>query len=98
MNVTPTEWSMFGVYDGMTLIATPGDDFLTGQMDDLARRMRGHEFYATDLYHEIRAVQARCREAGYAEVGDTEPEWAIADFVNAVCDEIGWAHVNRWEF
>lgn len=101
---TPTRWSMFAEYGdriegGMReVLATPGDDFVTAQMGEFARRVRAGEIRALDLYDEIRAVQARCVEAGFGEVHDTEPEWAIADFVNALCDEQGWAHVDRWEF
>lgn len=83
---------------GEIVVATPGDDFVTAQMDDLARRMRSNEFSATSLYDEIRAVMKRTVDAGFGEVHDTEPEWAICDFVNAVCAEIGWARVDRWEF
>jgi len=101
---TPIRWSMFCEYgergpNGVRpQIGHPGDDFLTEQMEDLAARIRYDEVRATALYDEIRAVQQRCVEAGFGEVHDTEPEWAICDFVNALCDEQGWAHVDRWKF
>jgi len=96
---TPTEWQMYPTRDDRgNRIATPGDDFLTVEMGALAREMRSGLVKPTDLYDLIRVVQERCVEAGFGEVHDTEPEWAIADFVNAVCDELGWAHVDRWEF
>jgi hypothetical protein len=99
---TPTSWQMFCKYDESErpwkVVATPGDDFLTIEMNALALRVRKHEIRATDLYDEIRAIQRRCVKYGFGEVHDTEPEWAICDFVNALCDEQGWAHVDRWEF
>jgi len=101
---TPTRWSMYAEYgprgeDGRRpVIATPGDDFLTTEMNAFAMQVRTGMVRATELYDLIRVVQERCCEAGFTEVHDTEPEWAICDFVNALCDEQGWAHVDRWEF
>jgi hypothetical protein len=31
----------------------------------------------------------------YPEVHDTEPEWAIVDAVNAFCDSVGFARIDR---
>ena len=86
---TPTRWSMYG---------SDGNDFLTREMDDLASRVRANEVRATDLYDEIRSIQRRATTAGFGEVHDTEPEWAIVDFVYALCDEQGWAPIGRQNF
>jgi hypothetical protein len=86
---TPTEWQMF---------TDSANHFLTIEMNALALRVRKHEIRATDLYDEIRAIQRRCVKYDFGEVHDTEPEWAICDFVNLLCDEKRWAHVDRWEF
>ena len=96
---TPTRWHMFCDYDrDGNVIATPGDNFLTNEINAFAMQVRTGMVRATELYDLIRVVQERCCEAGFTEVHDTEPEWAICDFVNALCDEQGWAHVDRWEF
>jgi hypothetical protein len=95
---TPTEWDMFGVYEDGECIARPGDEFVTAQMHDLACLIRDGALTRRDLYDEIRGIQKRTVEAGFGEVHDTEPEWAICDFVNLLCDEQGWVHVDRWEF
>lgn len=87
-----------GCLMGEIVVATPGDDFVSGQMQSLADRIRHGRLRRDGLYDEIRAIQALCVTAGFGEVHDTEPEWAITDFVNLLCDEQGWAHVDRWEF
>lgn len=95
----PTRWGMFCEYGpNHEVIATPGDDCVTRQMEALALTIRRGQIQRKNLYTHIRDLQKRTVEAGFGEVHDTEPEWAIADFVNILCDEQGWKHVDRWEF
>lgn len=34
----------------------------------------------------------------YGEVYDTEPQYAIADYISAECEAQGWQRVSRWDW
>lgn len=83
---------------GRIAVDEPGDRAVTEEITKLVRRMEADEFPPRQLPAELTALQKRVTDAGYGEVHDTEPEWAIVDFINTVCDGLGWAHITRDAF
>jgi len=99
---------------GEVEVGTPGDDFVAAEMAGFADRIAAQEAVIPHqhlvrmkrkerVYTEIKAVQDRAVAAGFFEVHDTEPEWAIADFVNKLAVSLGWTdsfdpYIDRWAF
>lgn len=52
------------------------------------------QYTRKELPARAKAMQ-RQLAATYGEVHDTEPEWAIVDTVNEMCDELGWVRITR---
>lgn len=83
-----------GCVFGEITIATPGDDYVAGAMARFAERVRNNGGHRRGIPEALAAV-VKDIAAVYPEVHDTEPEWAIVDFVNVLMTEQQWGHISR---
>lgn len=81
-----TDWEMFTEEANMAVQI---------QMDMVAGAINGGHLKRTQLVPLVLAAMETVVLAGFGEVHDTEPEWAIVDFVNGHCDTQGWKHISR---
>lgn len=83
--------------DRYEMYTDDGNQAVANAVDALAEKMRNGTVTRPQLDKQIRLLLNHV-EKSHPEVHDTEPEWAICDEINKVCDELMWKHTDRWEW
>lgn len=89
-----TEDDEYGPNDRYQMYSREGNDALAVQVDIISDGMREGRVSRRDL-PELLGLTCKVVAMDHPEVHDTEPEWAIVDEINKVCDELMWKRIDR---
>lgn len=90
------EWLDYQRVPTWAMYDQSGNDAVTDAMTRLLLGVEGGSIVRNTLPTFIKSEMAHVVTQGHSEVNDTEPEWAIVDFVNEVlCEPNGWTYIDR---
>lgn len=80
------------------MFSTEANDTVAAAVAALVKRCTENGVSRNDLPAEVRKMQKAVSRAGFVEVFDTEPEWAIVDEITfLLCTPQGWMALSREE-
>jgi hypothetical protein len=88
-----------GEHSRFQMFSKEGNDALKDACDTIILNAEAGKVSRTGLAHEITHFCDLLEDAGYPEVWDTEPQWAISDELSErLCKPLKWLPISREEW
>lgn len=83
----------------MQMFSLEGNVALINELRKVVVSAENGEFNRSQLIKKLEEAADKVSDAGFKEVGDTEVAWAITDFANGLCDDLGWKELpDRYDW
>lgn len=81
------------------MFSKEGNDAVKTMCDEIVRQGEAGQVTRIGLAREIECQMDLVEKAGYDEIYDTEPQWAISDEISErLCKQMKWLPISREEW